>query len=204
MARRADKTSAQPGRVRTELDKLDVAVYAAIARTRTPRLDRAFSRLSQAADLSKLWLGSAAVLALAGGSQGRRAAVNGVASLGLTSLIVNVVLKPLFGRRRPERVVDRLPVARRVRMPRTRSFPSGHSASGFAFATGVASAAPMPGAALTFLAALVAYSRVHTGVHYPGDVLAGSTLGVALAPVAVAAVDRCRSRQPDPHATRAD
>jgi membrane-associated phospholipid phosphatase len=190
--------------VRTELDRLDVAVYAAVANTRTPRLDRALGRLSQAADFSKLWLGSAAVLALAGGEQGRRAAVNGVASLGLTSAVVNIVLKPVFGRRRPERVAYRLPVARRVRMPRTRSFPSGHSASAAAFATGVASAAPVPGIALTFLAAIVAYSRVHTGVHYPGDVLAGSTVGVALAPVAVAAVNRCRSRDADTQGTRAD
>jgi undecaprenyl-diphosphatase len=39
-----------------------------------------------------------------------------------------------------------------------------------------AAAAPLRG-----LAALVAYSRVHTGVHYPGDVVAGSLLGAALA-----------------------
>ena len=34
---------------------------------------------------------------------------------------------------------------------------------------------------LRALAALVAYSRVHTGVHYPGDVLAGALIGTALA-----------------------
>ena len=42
-----------------ELNELDTAVYAAIAKTRTPTLDRAFARLSRAADHSKLWLGSA-------------------------------------------------------------------------------------------------------------------------------------------------
>ena len=102
-------------------------------------------------------------LAAFGGEQGRRAAGNGIASLALTSALVNAVLKPLWGRRRPERVKHRVPFARRVRMPKTRSFPSGHAASGFAFATGVASAAPVPGGLLTALAALVAYSRVHTG-----------------------------------------
>lgn len=89
-------------------------------------------------------------------------------------------------------------------MPRTRSFPSGHAASGFAFASGVASAAPFPGIALTGLAALVAYSRVHTGVHYPGDVIAGSVIGVALAPVAVAATDRCRAAASRRAAPRAE
>ena len=179
-----------------ELNRLDTAVYAAIARTPTPGLDQALGRLSRAADFSKLWLGSASALAAFGGEQGRRAAGNGIASLALTSAIVNAVLKPLWGRRRPERVKHRVPLARRLRMPRTRSFPSGHAASGFAFATGVASAAPVPGGLLTALAALVAYSRVHTGVHYPSDVVAGAFIGAGLSPIAVAAVKRCRVAAP--------
>jgi len=48
--------------------------------------------------------------------------------------------------------------------------------------------------ALTALAALVAYSRVHTGVHYPLDVIAGAVTGVAAAPVAAAAARRLRAR----------
>ena len=81
-------------------------------------------------------------------------------------------------------------------MPKTRSFPSGHAASGFAFATGVASAAPVPGGLLTALAALVAYSRVHTGVHHPSDVVAGAVIGAGLSPIAVAAAERCRVAAP--------
>ena len=97
--------------IRAELDRLDIAVYAAVANTRTPKLDRRSAGFRRH-DFSKLWLGSAAApLALAGGPQGRRAAVNGAASLGLTSAVVNLVLKPVFGRRRPERVAYRLPVA---------------------------------------------------------------------------------------------
>jgi membrane-associated phospholipid phosphatase len=177
-----------------EVNRLDLAVYAAIAATPTPTLDRAFRRLSEAADHSKLWLASAALLAANGGADGRRAAVNGLASTGLTSAIVNLVLKPLGGRRRPDRDTHRVPVARQVAMPRTTSFPSGHSASASAFAAGVATASPALGIPLSALAALVAYSRVHTGVHYPLDAIAGSVTGVALAPLAVAAVERCRRR----------
>jgi membrane-associated phospholipid phosphatase len=179
-----------------ELNQLDTAVYAAIARIPTPRLDQALGRLSRAADFSKLWLGSASALAVLGGEQGRRAAGNGLGSLALTSALVNAVLKPLWGRGRPERVKHRVPFARRVRMPKTRSFPSGHAASGFAFATGVASEAPLAGGLLTALAALVAYSRVHTGVHYPSDVVAGAVIGAALSPIAVAAAKRCRVAAP--------
>ena len=43
-------------------------------------------------------------------------------------------------------------------------------------------------------AALVAYSRDHTGVHYPGDVVAGSLLGGALAQVTSVAIDRRTGR----------
>ena len=74
-----------------------------------------------------------------------------------------------------------MPTERHVPMPRSRSLPSGHSAAAFAFATGVGSVLPREAVGLRALAALVAYSRVHTGVHYPGDVIVGSLLGGALA-----------------------
>jgi membrane-associated phospholipid phosphatase len=48
---------------------------------------------------------------------------------------------------------------------------------------------------LNALAALVAYSRVHTGVHYPLDTVVGSVTGVALTPLAVGAVERFRARR---------
>jgi membrane-associated phospholipid phosphatase len=104
--------------------------------------------------------------------------------------VVNLVVKPLGGRRRPDPVAREVPAARQVRMPRSTSFPSGHSASAFAFATGVGRVLPREAVALRGLAALVAYSRVHTGVHYPGDVLAGSLMGSALAQLTTDAFER--------------
>jgi membrane-associated phospholipid phosphatase len=177
-----------------ELRSLDSAVYAAIAVTPTPTLDRAFRRLSQAADHSALWLVDAALLAATGGERGREAAARGVASIALTSAVVNGLLKPLGARRRPDRDAQHVPLVRQVTMPRSTSFPSGHAASAFAFAAGVASADPRAGIPLHAVAALVAYSRVHTGVHYPADVVVGAVTGGALTPVAVAALDRLRGR----------
>ena len=172
-----------------EAERLDVAIYAAVVRTPTPAIDRAMSGLSRAADYSRLSLASAAVLALAGGRDGRRAAVIGLASVAVTATVANLIAKPLGRRRRPDRIAQEVPLARQVRMPVSSSFPSGHSAAAFAFATGVAHVSPVAAAPLRALAALVAYSRVHTGVHYPGDVVAGSLLGTVLAEMTAHALD---------------
>src|SRR5688572_12041738 len=47
-------------RIVHEFDALDRAVYAAIAQTPTATLDAALRRVSDAADHSKLWIGTAA------------------------------------------------------------------------------------------------------------------------------------------------
>lgn len=174
-----------------ELRALDVAVYAAISASPTPTLDRGFAALSRAADQSKLWLGVAGLLSTTG-ARGRRSAVSGLASIAVTSAVVNLVLKPSRRRRRPDRAAHDVPIARHVDMPRSTSFPSGHAASAFAFASGVAHELPAAGVPLQAAAALVAYSRVHAGVHYPIDVIAGAVLGGALAPLTTAALDRRR------------
>ena len=167
-----------------EVERLDLACYAAVASTPTPRLDRAMARLSRAADHSRLSLTAAAGLALFGGARGRRAAVAGLTSVAVTATVVNVAVKPLARRRRPDRLAHEVPVARHVPMPTSRSFPSGHSAAAFAFAGGAGNVAPAASLPLHALAGLVAYSRVHTGVHYPLDAIAGSVLGAALSDVA--------------------
>jgi undecaprenyl-diphosphatase len=163
-----------------EIERLDIACYAAIASTPTPRLDRAMSRLSRAADHSRISFGAAAGLALFGGTRGRRAAVAGLTSIAFTATVVNVAVKPVARRRRPDRLAHEVPIARHVPMPSSRSFPSGHSAAAFAFAGGAGSIAPAASLPLHALAGAVAYSRVHTGVHYPLDAIAGSVLGAAL------------------------
>jgi undecaprenyl-diphosphatase len=173
-----------------DADRVDIAVYSAVAATPTPSLDRVMGRLASAADYSRLWLGSAALLAATRGSRGRRAAGMGLASIATASTLVNVAVKPLARRRRPDRTKLGVPLARQVPMPTSRSLPSGHSASAFAFATGVGQVLPREAVALRVLAALVAYSRVHTGVHFPGDVAIGSLIGAASAQLTTQAIER--------------
>jgi membrane-associated phospholipid phosphatase len=144
-------------------ERVDIAAYAAIAATPTPALDGVMCAVSRAADHSRLWYAAAMLLALARREGGRRAAVTGLASLCFTSVTVNGVLKPLARRQRPDRLVHAVPLARHVPMPVSRSLPSGHAASAFAFAGGVGHVLPLDAFALRSLAAVVAYSRVHTG-----------------------------------------
>lgn len=161
------------------LDALDQELYARAAGWHAPVLDRVLPRLTSSADHGALWVAVAAGLALSGGSR-RRAAVRGLTSLALASATANVPAKLSVRRRRPQ--IHAVPVPRLLRrQPSSSSFPSGHSASAAAFAAGVALESPLVGAPVGLLAAGVAYGRVHTGVHYPGDVAAGIALGGAAA-----------------------
>ncbi|HEU4899106.1 MAG TPA: phosphatase PAP2 family protein [Actinomycetota bacterium] len=182
-----------------DLGAVDRAVYQAIARTPTANLDVPVRRLSAAADKSRLWLGIAAVVAVAGGRRGRRAALEGVVAIGVTSATVNLGVKPIASRRRPDRAQPALFEGRHVPMPRSASFPSGHAASAFAFAYAVGRHLPALAVPIRLLAAAVAYSRVHTGVHYPGDVVIGSVTGAGTAAMVAAVADRAaraRARTP--------
>ncbi len=176
-----------------EIRRLDAAVYLAVARTPTPRLDAGLRRLTNAANYSRLSMASALVLALSGGQRGRRAAASGLATVGLTSGFVNLAVKPVVRRRRPVRDTDEART-RNVRMPTSASFPSGHTAAAFAFANAAGRVMPLASVPLHTLAAVVGYSRVHTGVHYPGDVIAGALIGAVIADVSADAVDGAISR----------
>ena len=164
-------------RMLRQLSDLDRAIYIAIAKTPTPDLDEPIRKLSHLADSSRLWFGVAAGLALFGGPNGRRAAARGLLTVGLTSAAVNLGVKSVYPRQRPDRTGAGVPQGRHIEMPSTRSFPSGHSASGFAFAGSVGRDMPALALPLRFLAGAVAYSRVHSGVHYPSDALIGSIIG---------------------------
>src|SRR6266568_5001721 len=100
----------------------------------------------------------------------------------------------LSGRRRPDRAGAGVPGARHVPMPSSTSFPSGHSAAAFAFATAISRDMPWLAVAIWFLAGSVAYSRVHTGVHYPGDTVVGALIGAGAGQAVSSVADRAFSR----------
>jgi membrane-associated phospholipid phosphatase len=163
-----------------ELGQIDRAVYRAIAVTPSPTLDEPLRRISTLANNSAMWIGVAGALFVAGGRTGRRAAATGLVAVGVNSAIVNLPMKFAGRRSRPDREGAGVPRQRWVPMPTSTSFPSGHSASAFAFTEAVTSVLPGFTIPLRSLATIVAYSRVHTGVHYPGDVVVGSLVGATI------------------------
>ena len=131
------RTHARPSRavrLLRRLGRVDRAAYRAVAGTSTPLLDGPLRQVSHFANFSKPWFLVAGVLALFGGAQGRRAALTGVAAIGLTSFVVNQPMKLAGERGRPDRTTLGVPESRWVRMPSSTSFPSGHSGSAAAFA----------------------------------------------------------------------
>ncbi len=161
------------------MNKADRALTRRVGALPRSSADDGLKRLTNAANHSLLWLAIAALLASRRGVT-RRAGFRGAAAIAGASLVANAIAKPLFPRRRP--AADALPNWRALPDPPTSSsFPSGHAASAAAFTTAVAMESPLAGALIAPLAATVAYSRVHTGVHWPSDVAGGLALGGAVA-----------------------
>jgi undecaprenyl-diphosphatase len=143
-------------------------------------LDPVAKALSFVGSYAAIWIAIAIVLALLWRRPQIFVRVALAAALGE---ILSALLKGVFGRSRPH--VDGL-----VTLPATHSFPSGHSTTSFACATVLASYAPRAAVPFFVLAALIAWSRVYVGVHYPLDVLAGAALGVAIGLFVVRALPR--------------
>lgn len=162
------------------ISALDRRLVDRSARLPASSADAVLRALSLAANANRLWFAVGAGVIAFGTPAQRRAGVRGLVALGIASGVANGVAKPLFPRRRPP--AEAVPLMRRlISPPVSSSFPSGHAASAAAFTTGVALEAPALAVAVAPLAAAVAYSRVHVGVHWPSDVLAGAALGAVVA-----------------------
>jgi diacylglycerol kinase family enzyme/membrane-associated phospholipid phosphatase len=162
-----------------QVNDADRAVSRVVSALPPSPLDTAMKTVSTAANHSLLWFAVAAILAARRGAS-RKAAARGVLAIAGASATANGLFKPLLPRRRP--AASELPAYQTLPNPPTSSsFPSGHAASAAAFATAVALESPKLGLAVAPLAASVAYSRVHVGVHWGSDVLAGAALGSGIA-----------------------
>ena len=88
------------------------------------------------------------------------------------------ILKNSLKRRRPQ---EYMPGFRSLIVASDQfSFPSGHSSGAFLLATALAVIYAGPLLVVYLWACCVGFSRVILGVHFPGDILAGATMGTTI------------------------
>lgn len=119
------------------------------------------------------------VLSIKGGRRGRICSMTLIVGIILADYTSAQILKPFFQRLRPSHeLIDeiRLLVSRGGKY----GFVSSHAANMYVAATILGYFYSQYKKIFFTIAALVAYSRVYVGVHYPGDILFGGLLGYGL------------------------
>lgn len=156
--------------------KFDAAVDAGFGRIRGRRFaDRAMYGASELGDFSLIWH-------LLGAAQGLRSdeaaarAVRLSAVLGIESAAVNIGIKSLFQRARPEHEGTR---PHHLRRPKTSSFPSGHASAAACAVILLADGDRLTPVWLA-VAAVVGTSRIHVRIHHASDVVGGAIVGAAI------------------------
>lgn len=96
-----------------------------------------------------------------------------ILSFGITSILVNYILKPIYQRPRP--FVNH--VVKVVACPKDYSFPSGHASAAFAAVTVIVAYDKKRKWLYYGVAVLISLSRIYLGCHYFFDVVSGALLG---------------------------
>ena len=185
-----------------DADRYDEAVLTAVHQIDNPAMNRAMKVITQLG--SHVAIGAAAgITAWMMVRRGRRHDAWTVAVSTGGAMAINTILKNIFRRRRP------IEMARRIKLPDSHSFPSGHSLLSAATYPIVAhhlverESLPVQAMAHSLAAMIVitvGFSRVYFGVHFPSDVLGGFAVGLgwlgltSLSHTAAEATDRDRDR----------
>jgi undecaprenyl-diphosphatase len=116
----------------------------------------------------------------------------------VATFLAETIVKPLVARPRPSavaRVAELIDVLGRAPPPTSTAFPSGTAAAAFGGATWIALAwGWKPGVPALLFAALIAFTRVYAGLHWPSDMIGGAAIG-ALAALAIHAAVRAADRR---------
>ncbi len=113
---------------------------------------------------------------------GVRSVLDGWLAWFVATFVAETIVKPLVARPRPTasaRLRELLDVLGNVPPPSSLSFPSGTAAACFGGATWILLAFGWkPGVPALLFAALVSFTRVYAGIHWPSDLLGGAAIGV--------------------------
>jgi membrane-associated phospholipid phosphatase len=166
------------------IEQADVALGVRMASNRRHPVVRFVRTVSKLSDQEPLYLIGAGLAVVGLGSRNLRLAQTGVAVLagvGLADAGKSAV-KRLVRRTRPHVLLDEGRYAAEAGGSPAKpeqSFPSGHAACGVAAAIAVGRRYPAAGAVSGATTAVLGWSRVASGAHWPLDVVAGVAVGVA-------------------------
>ena len=161
------------------LQQLDLWLFDRLMLPHSSALDAAMSWISIAGTSAAIWLvlGTLAMLR----PRHRAAAWRLYVTMLLCFVTVDLVLKPLAARPRPVALHAYDPMRELPPLPRTLSFPSGHTASAFGAAVALSRIWPQGRTAWWLMAMLMGYSRIYVGHHFPLDVAGGALVGILVA-----------------------
>lgn len=139
-------------------------------------LDPIMKFFSFIGDYGLFWIILAAVLLIS--PKTRRGGIDTLICLAFAAALCNLVFKNLVARPRPFLEIEELELI--IAPLLSYSFPSGHACSSFAAATALTLAFRHRGAWAFLPAALITFSRIYVGIHYPTDILCGAIFGVLI------------------------
>ncbi|MCA0365772.1 MAG: phosphatase PAP2 family protein [Bacteroidetes bacterium] len=156
---------------------INIEILRKINLERNPSLDAGFRKLTNSITYTDI--GTPVILftvaAIKHDSVAKRKAVYIGSSLLLSAAISGIIKKAV---KEPRPFVT-YPEIQKLTKAGSDSFPSGHTTDAFSLATSLTLAYPkwyVAVPAYTYASA-IGYSRMHLGVHYPGDVLVGALIG---------------------------
>ena len=165
--------------VEGKADRYDMMIFDVVHQIDNPAMHRFMEAVTQLGTHAAIGT-AAGVAALAMWRDGRRQDAWTVAISTGGAMAINTILKNVFQRERPQEL------ARRIKLPKSHSFPSGHSLLSAATYPIVAhhfvQNRSLPAQAVVHTVTgmtilLVGFSRVYFGVHFPSDVLGGFAAG---------------------------
>ncbi|MDR0764202.1 MAG: phosphatase PAP2 family protein [Synergistaceae bacterium] len=161
-----------------KLKKMDASVLNWVqAHTKTAAMDHAMLFFTRLGDRGAIWIIYAAICAY--NAKLRLVGIHLTICVSACVFLGHLAIKPMFMRTRPCNI-DR-EHSMLLPRPKDSSFPSCHAMTSFAAAVVTAwQAGGFLGVTSLVLASAISFSRVYLYVHYPSDVVAGMTFGVAI------------------------